>query len=1137
MDVPVDKSDVPPTEIRNSVDLSLAHPRVFRDPADVDRARRNARETDWGAALLDDVIELAESVPLGTAAADGTERKRSETAFPLPAPDQRVAEPHHPREDQGVWPFMTLQESELRELALVPDAAGEYYFSFPYHGEYQTLQNGTASPIDGSPLHFTGFDEPGTVMDESGHVFPGEHDGIEIRDDGDGWVVPPDVPADWAAADQVGDRFWFRAVYNGRMARLIRSSVSAIAYAYLLTEEETYARRAALMLDLIAEPFANTAGMVDYHNEVSDSRLYRRGYSVDTLLIRLLDAADVVWPSGTLDAPSVTVPDRSIAENIGHNLAGNGAAWMWARLHDSGYARIYHNGTDRYNRTLMVCASFAGLAPGLVDWCLDGQVSLSNFLTNTVFRDGQYYEMSSQYAQSFRKTAEAAYQLSGHPRYPDGWNAFDDSRYELLNVHGPRARNVAGRSVKFGDGPPDLAVNPEPEAGDFELVLRFYGYTSDSDKRDTYAQLLAEIAGGDPNERLAEIAPQYWDVEGSLWPLFHIDEEITGYDLGDVDVEVRDSELLPGRGFAHFRPEERVDQGAALRYGPPLSKAHCDQLGLHLYGAGRELSYDPGHSPTNQQRAGFLRQTIAHNAVVVNERSQIPPEAAGGVLKAFGTDHGYALADVDDPMAYGHEAVDTYRRTTAFRDTPLGQSYVIDVFRVDGGEQRDFAVHGLGADLETDLALGNPDDGSLASPDYRWDRMEEGGWIPNTADENPEPGNGYGFLTRPRTAPGDEQWQATWQVRPEQGDVGDSSPGQLRVTMLGAADRSIVVADGPEVLSHNLGLAHPRDDVAPEDRIPFVLAREEGSRPSTFVSIMEPVGESFPVTEVTDLEPAGGDDPFAAVAMAIQLADEETMDYVLSTLGEAPITASDDRGEFHTNADFATLRRDESGVTAVHVEGGTHFRYDPTDGDPLVLEPAPDSELGDAGRYTGRIARIDDDPLSIHIDAPLPDDSFTGQHALIDAPEYARNSQYEIADIASTETGATIELTDTDLTLSRGTVDAIEDDNVLVSPTDFPLTWTRAHYAEGRGNEYFDGRLTVVNEETGVRTTIIDADGDRRLTVADASGFSVGDTFRVVDIKVGDRVEIPLSAHLRRTETGWTVDGPGDVAVRHPEID
>lgn len=1144
--VPVYREDISREDVMESVDLDLEHPRVFRQPEDVATARWNAENTEWGREITSQIVEIANNMPLGS------EHTAADYAYDFPVPEEWVPNrgTDHPREDTGMWPFMEMSEAEISALELVPEEDGqfrgldrEYHFAWPFHGGWASLDTGVVCPIDGSVLTIRGFDHPGETMCDHGHVFPGEYDDVEIHDDGGGWEVPEDVPDHWAASDHVGETFWFKAVYNGRIARVIRSSIGAIAYAYLLTEEQEYARTAALLLDLVAEPFANTGYNVNYGGGLGTGRMHRTGYAVDTLMNKFVDAADQLWNSGELDVESPTVPGTTIKENVAYNIAADGAYFMWENIHEGPpYSRIFHNGTDRYNRSMMVASSFLGLDVGFVEWTLDGQVSLENFLTNSVFRDGQYYEMSSLYAEDFRQTAETAYHLRGHPEYPEGRNYFDEPRYELLNAFGPIRNKVAGRDVNFGDaGDPDTQVHPEPEVGDFDMLLRFYRYTTDEEKRDEYAQLMAEAYGRDPNESLEPYSGddifsriQYWSVEEDIWPLFNIEDEITGFDLDDLEFEPRESELLPGRGFVHYRPDEdRFDQGAAMRYGPPLSKAHCDQLGLHIYGAGREMSYDPGHNPVTDQRNGFLRQTVAHNTVVVDEWSQVPPEAAGGVVNSFATREGYTVADVSDETAYAHRGVDTFRRSTAFLDTPLGQSYVVDLFRVAGGERHDYSFHGLGADFDTDLDLSAPAEGSVATPDNRWDEMDPTtGRIEGPGADAEPPGNGYGWLARPRSADGDDQWSATWSVREDQGAVGGENPGKMRLTMLPDEDREVVVADGPEVLSYNLG-------IDADDRINYALARTDGDDPTQYVSVIEAVENEFVVDSVSELpiseEPA--DARFDPVAVKAALADGETTDYVLSTTGTDAFDAKPgERGSLSTDGDFAMVRTDADGIERVRLESGTHFHASLGRGENVHVQATGRGNLGADGTYSGEILAVDYEGPSLLVDAPFPEgDRLRGQHALVDAPEYSRNSQYEIESVEREGEYTRIRLTDTDMSLSRGTVETVEDGNVLLSPADFPMTWTRSHYVEGeRGNEYFDGRLTVVNLETGARTTVTDADGGRRLTVADASGFSSGDTFVVLDVKAGDDVSVPLSVEVRRTEDGYDVDAPDDVRVRTP---
>ena len=1108
--VPTTPGDITKQAALDSIDYDLEHPRVFQTSTEVELARKNVENTAWGRELLSNLLAVADNMPLET------DDHIGETAFPLP---------------DDARPFADLTPEKLYEMAPIPTAEGEFLWAFPFHGNNATVGRGTACPIDGTPLTMSSFDARGEVVCDAGHVFPGTHDGIEITDDGSGWVVPEGVPDDWAAADHVGERFYFTAVYNGRVMRMIRSTNMAMAYAYLLTEEEAYAEMVAAMLDIAATTCHRSGPVVDGGMELA--RWYRSMYTVDTIANKFVTSTDLIWNSAAFDRDSELNADTPLAEHVAENLVVDVADFMWRDMHGgiegqshANYARIFHNGTDRYNRTLMICSSLLGLNAGYTEWVLDGQVSLRNFLANTVFRDGQYYEMSSLYAESFRQTAETAYLLENET-YPDGVNVFDNARYQLLNVYGPRLRSVAGRDVKFGDGPPDFAVSPDPEAGDFGLVLRFYGYATRQADREEYAQILAEIAGGDPNSRLADIDVQYYNLDGAVWPLFNLDAAISGYDLAEIDPEPRNSELLPGRGFAHFRPESGFDRGAAMRYGPPLSKAHADQLGLHVFGAGRDMSYDPGHNPERHQRNGFLRQTVAHNTVVVNEWSQVPPDAAGGVVNLFADREGYSVADVADETAYAHEDVDTYRRTTAFVDVGEEDSYLVDLFRIAGAETADFAFHGLGVNFDTDLDLGAPAVGSVASEDYCWSEMRASGEIPEFENENdgfnPPPGNGYGFLCSPRSASGDSQWSATWAVDGDQGPFDENQgpvgagpdPGMMRLTMLGDDGREVTVADGPDVLVENM-------DLDPEEHsVTYALARNEGPDPTQFTSVIEATDGEFVVDGVEALRTAGGDGAFEPTALAVRV-DAETTDYVLSSADGDEFVTRESPPKFRTDAAFAMVRIDEQGVRSVRMEAGSRLKVTRR-GRSLKID-APESE------YAGEIVAVGHEGPSLLVDADLPTgEHLDGRYGMVEAPEYSRNSQYAIERVEHVDGNARVELSDTDTTLSRGTVGAVEGD-VLVSPTDFPFTWTRHYYVEGeRGNEYFNGRLTLRNEDSGARTTVTDTNGGRRLTVADASGFDPGDTFVVLDIKAGDEFRVPNSVEIRREDGSYSVDAAANV--------
>lgn len=1114
--VPVDTDDITKQDALDSIDYDLEHPRAELTPEMVETAKWNAENTEWGAITRDAIVERAETMP-------GWQLNLYFDG------DYDAS-------------FVEMSEAEITNLQPIQAPDGKYYYGFPFR-KWLDVSNGNVCPIDGSPLVNPSFTEPGHwECEEHGHMLPGTHDGIEIVDEGDGWVVPPDVPDDWAASNYVGDRFYIVAKWNGWMARLMYDAVLSLAYAYALTDEDKYGEAAALCLDTVATVTPDSHDVViDYTGDGGGPALnfrvgYQNGHEGQDLAI----STDLLLAGDVLERESPTNPGVSMKRNVAENLLVEIADFCWRDMHGgtgehehADYSTIYHNGTMTYMEGMVYPASVLGIDAGYAEFFLDGQVSLSNFLSNTVFRDGTYYETSGFYDQTYLAPAEVAYFLENET-YPNGRDFYDNPRFINLNIEGAARESVAGREPAYGDvNQPDLGKKSGPVHGNFEAAERFYARADDAEEATYYAQKCAEIYGGDPNEKLANPTAGYppgglgyWEIAEKAWPLFNLKNGIQGFDLSELgDREPRDSELLPGKGMALLRPESALDSGLMMRYGPTLSHGHYDSLGLWLYGGGRELSYDPGRHPQAQMQESWFRQTVAHNTVTVNETPQNPPEADGGSVNLFADRDGYSLVDVSNEQEYAHEDVDVYRRTTAFVDDPSGEeSYTVDIFRVDGHETADFSFHGQGIEFETDLSLSDPAPGSLASPDYFWgDKVKESGYIEGFEDEgfwfNAPPGNGYGFLGHPRTATGEDSWSATWRVAASR----DEAQPKLRLTMLGDDDREVNVAQAPDPMVWKLGHDHETEDLQ------YVVARDQGESPSQFVSVIEAVGTKFPVESVESLDvPGTGNDTFDDVALKVTLADG-TIDYYLSTLSDDPFLARDGKINVQTDADFAMIRVEDGTITQANVEGGSKLRANVADRPLVVTSPVAET--------TATIREVDSDNPSFLVDGDLPTgDTLAGQYLLVDAPEYSHNCPYLVESVEPEGDGFRVNLAPTAMDIARATVGEKKDENTIKSPARFPLLGTENKYIEGPdANEYLDGRL-VENRTNGATTTVADAKGDlQTLELTDGSDFHVTDNLVVWDVKAGDEITVPLSASLTRTADGFEVTGVHDLSVTSTE--
>ena len=88
-------------------------------------------------------------------------------------------------------------------------------------------------PLCGERLHAVGFEDPHQVVCKNRHKFPDS----EHPDDGQGWFNP-----------DTGKRHCFLGVYNSSCVKKLMDSVlKSLCYMYVLSGEEKYAQKAALI--------------------------------------------------------------------------------------------------------------------------------------------------------------------------------------------------------------------------------------------------------------------------------------------------------------------------------------------------------------------------------------------------------------------------------------------------------------------------------------------------------------------------------------------------------------------------------------------------------------------------------------------------------------------------------------------------------------------------------------------------------------------------------------------------------------------------------------------------------------------------------------------------------------------------
>jgi len=214
---------------------------------------------------------------------------------------------------------------------------------------------------------------------------------------------------------------------------------------------------------------------------------------------------------------------------------------------------------------------------------------------------------------------------------------------------------------------------------------------------------------------------------------------------------------------------------------------HQDSLNLTYWKSGHEILSDLGYLWDHPKKHQTSR-TLAHNTVLIDEKDQLTKER-GGEMTRFRTSKNVKVMEASS-QAYAGTA--EYRRTTAIIDHGDGRNYVVDFFRVEGGQKQDFVYHASAATC--DILGGTPVPAS--------ERLYD--------------------LTGVRTFDGANVWRTTWRVGANLTGVAWN---------IGQAGERVYVADGwgqRDWKNSDLGAT-----------LPYIIRRTQGSGPKLFVSVFE----------------------------------------------------------------------------------------------------------------------------------------------------------------------------------------------------------------------------------------------------------------------------------------------------------
>ncbi len=1018
------------------------HPTVYLTKQDIDRARANREKYAWAKSAAEKLIA-----------------------------------------DADVWAGRS--DEELAKILPGPAACYAYGFS--------------GCPICGGTLAswwgaggVASLDDPGHIRCVNGHRLPDE----AHPDPGDGWT------------DKDGKKFYWVGTYNSFVIDTVTTALTRLVHAYALTGDVKYAHKAAVLLDNLARIYPSSdKGSWDYPSNPPSGRFNRPWYQVARMLVLYANDYDILMMGDELKAPS-SASGVTRRENIEQNLLLNGANYCYdlSRKDPS-----LNNGEADYIRGAMVVGVVMGI-PEYVTWSADGPCGIKQMIANNVDRDGEYYETSTLYSDHARNLyMDMAQILSNYAdaHHPGGIKLARDPVFQMFNLL-PRTRlRCATLPPSLGDDAPSVkrvATTQPIDRFDMANLERLRAFCDDDPPLAGKLDQLILAGGGDQWREHTPIAE---------WLLFHA-RELKADLLAEHEPKPRPvnplterpldaSDVISQKGLAILRGGEGANARAAtLRFGPTLNHGHLDEMNLNVYARGYEMTYDLGYAlGSTHTQVGWAHNTASHNLVLVDETPQLGSGRSGGTLEDFYSSPGVSIVRANDPACYEAQGVVRYERTIAMIEASKDASYLIDIFRVEGGKQHDYLFHGLGTDVKTEgVEFGAEEPGSLAGKTIDWDSKigSDGNVVVGKEYWNPPPGNGLGFLSKPRRASSPAgAWSATWTI-----DASADHPGRMRLTMLptsagGSSDASgeIIRCDAPGI--------YPKFP-----RAGYVIDRRRGSNlASTFAAVIEPYGEKRFVTGITPL--AGCD--ANALAMRIELGSGRS-DYVIWSADGKPRSWKDGNRALESDGPFALVRLVGGKAVQIVGSGTTSIRYDR-----VKMTGRRESES-----MTVTVDRVDYQKNIIYTNSTVrPNDALAGKLVYVENPAYAQASAYRIRSVTPAKDGQTaIELMPTRLEIARGHLDRDPPAGGKTLPNVTPFEYAKSVRRSASG--FFRGKHVATPDGRASATIRDIAKDGMAMTVSRTDGFKAGDDLIVYDVWPGDALRFSSHLNFRADASGALIE-------------
>ncbi|MCY3767423.1 MAG: heparinase II/III family protein [Gemmatimonadetes bacterium] len=980
-------------------------------------------------------------------------------------------------------PWLERDQDLIHSLMPGPEVPRSWTINFvsgcPVHG---SGPNGYGGYAQGGWIHDPFKDQWRVTCAIGGESYPSNdfgafyRSGMEDRslltgpyaDDGWGWQ-----------GDDTPFRHWFIAYCCCSTWNTVVAGLTSLSQAYLLSGDGRYAHKALVILDRLAEVYPH----MDYSRQSMYALEFSPGYTGKM--------NDLISESGTvrrlcqaLDAVRDAIP--------GDPIFGSDADGIRKKMEDGiigasldgiyrGHVRSNYGG---HQEALLIAALASGDRNEIdkaVEWTLNNTGEATELKEMLTHFDGYIFRDKAAHAEGINFALDNLIFREGmgwesSPSYNSSWVTHLTVIARLLEEQGIRIwdRPKFRRMYRWAE---EMTCLDEftPCIGDAGTTTGGHVSLDSATLRTAYRAtgdafvgelLRGRETGFDSFESL---------LEEPVEPPPHADG------AAELKEMAAESRLMGGFGLALLRSGRRRERAAvALYYGRAATEhAHFDRLNVELFAYGRKLIPDLGygeHAAEGDRPAVWTKNTLAHATVVVDGRRQ--DSQGPGRLEHFVRARGLTWMQVDAPETYHHAS--EYRRTLALIEIANDARYLLDCFRVEGGSQHDYSLHGFEGEFSVDdITLTPPQkQGTLAGSDVPFGAIYDDAGLTDPLRKGRSyytyRGGGYSYLYDTRRGNPTASWSSNW--RDVKTGIGLSS------TFL-PSDEAIVAHGDP-----------PRKPGNPK-QLTYVLLRNAGDvAASRFVAVHEPFKGTKRVHGVEQLD-AGGE------TLALRVSHRYGEDTIRHAIGPS-------------GGSFGMARHDDEGkLVSLHQSGEGSIS---ADGHTLSI-PGP---------LRGCIVEIDPGSSTITVERDRDSQAFRTAALKGDVARIGnarRGAAYNITAVEGRGRRYRIGFGDDSFRVGRFVITGRNPDGTgLSTKTNLYMAaqgYYRGAWLTDRDHAHW---LPVDDVELAPHAPGVRRDAGIRLVGGHdlSAGFGVGDIAYLYDVGPGDTIEITPTATAVRQRDG-----------------